>query len=132
MTSGSQGKARIFRLSIKPTGKARSRKKVRQDVATALNEALDNLRKDKARENVRAKARPEGPFVGVTVATVWVLKMFGAGLLGGAGTAAGKKLVAYFFETLRSRRLDPGPATSVAPVSQKRNSNSAKRGKGKK
>jgi hypothetical protein len=132
MTSGSQGNAEIFRLSIKPSGKARSKKKVKQDVAAALKEALADLRKDPAHEKVRAKAAPEGAFVGVAVATVWVLKTFGAGLLGGAGTVAGKKLVENFFKALRSRKLDPGPAASVEPVKQKKNGSSAKRGKGKK
>jgi hypothetical protein len=132
MTSGSQAKAETFRLSIKSSGKARSRKMVKQDVAAALNEALAELRRDPAHKKVRAKAAPEGAFVGVAVATIWVLKTFGAGLLGGTGTAAGKKLVEYFLKALRSRKLDPGPITWVKPVNQKRKGSSAKRAKEKK
>jgi hypothetical protein len=132
MATGSRGKAEIFRLSVKPTGEARSKKKIQEDVAAALEEALTELRKDPAHKTIRAKAAPEGAFVGVAVATVWVLKTFGAGVLTGAGTVAGKKLVENFFKALRSRKLDPGPATSVVPAKRKKKRSTAKRGKRKK
>ena len=129
MATASKATSQVFRLTIKPAGPRRSEKQVKEDVAAALREALGKVREKPAYKAVRAKTEPEGAFVGVAVATVWVLKTFGGGVLAGAGTAAGKKLVDYFAKALRSRKLDPGPAKSVKTTDKKKSN--GKKGKKK-
>jgi hypothetical protein len=131
MPTTSKATSQVFRLTIKPVGPRRSEKQLKADVAAALREALDKTREKPAFKAVRAKAEPEGAFVGVAVATVWVLKTFGGGVLAGAGTAAGKKLVDYFAKALRSRKLDPGPARSVKSAGKAKSNDSGKKGKKK-
>jgi hypothetical protein len=131
MGTASKATSQVFRLTIKPAGPRRSEKQLKTDVAAALREALEKTREKPAYKAVRAKAEPEGAFVGVAVAAVWVLKTFGGGVLAGAGTAAGKKLVDYFAKALRSRKLDPGPAKPVKSADKKKNNGSGKKGKKK-
>ena len=110
MVKKASGSAVVLRFAIKSVGPARSEKQIRKDVAEALDEAVKEY-KSQTSDKVRAEAEPEGAFTGIELAALWLLKTFGAGVVGGVGGAAGKKLFGYFSTALRKRNLDPGPAS---------------------
>jgi hypothetical protein len=99
----------VFRFTIKAVGPSRSETEIRQDVAHALAEALRDYKSQFKSHNVRAEAEPEGPFTGVELAALWLLKIFVGGVVAGGGGAAGKELYDCFAAALRKRNLDPGP-----------------------
>ncbi len=108
MGKKSKGNPAVLRFTVKPVGPSRSEKQIRQDIADALEEAVEKLKTETSKKDFHAEVEPEGAFLGVAVATWWLLKAFGAGLVGGVGGAAGKRLFEYFSDSLQKRNLDPG------------------------
>ena len=106
MPEQSQNESAVLRFSLKPVGPPRSEEQIKNDVKAALEEALKRLGEEQ--KNVSAEAEPEGAFLGVAIATIWLLKTIGTGLVSGGAAAAGKRLFDYFADSLRSRNLDPG------------------------
>jgi hypothetical protein len=113
MARKSSGETNILRFTIKPVGPSRSEKEIRKDVADALAEALQNYRSQSKNKSVKAEAEPEGPFTGVEVVALWLLKTFVGGVVGGTGGVVGKEIYERFAVALKKRNLDPGSPTLV-------------------
>jgi hypothetical protein len=111
MAKKPSGGPRVLRFTIKAVGPPRTEKQMRADVSEALDEAVKKYKSRTSKKDVSAHAEPEGAFTGIELAAWWLLKTFGAGVIGGAGGAAGKKIFGYLSTCLRKRNLDPGPAT---------------------
>ena len=113
MAQRSSGGTGLVRFTIKAVGPSRSEKQIRQDVADALAEALQNYKSQTKNSRARAEVEPEGAFTGVELAAWWLLKTLAGGAVGTAGGAAVKKLYTYFARSLKKRNLDPGPPTVI-------------------
>jgi hypothetical protein len=109
MATSSKAKSHVRRLRITPVGEDRSSAAIKEEIAAALKEALEETNEDR-KQKVKATLKPEGAFVGIAVAAIWALKAFGAGALGATGKIAVEKLNKLVNEKLRSRSLEPGPA----------------------
>jgi hypothetical protein len=109
MATSSKSKSHVRRLSITPVGEERPAAAVKAQIASALQEALEETNKGR-KVKINAKLEPEGAFVGIAVAAIWALKAFGAGALGAAGKIAVEKLNKTLEKKLRERSLEPGPA----------------------
>lgn len=119
MAKSSKAKSHIRRLSITPVGEERTAATVREEIAAALQEAIEETNK-KNKHKIKATLKPEGAFVGIAVAAIWALKAFGAGALGAAGKIAVEKLNKRFTKALRARSLEPGPAPGEARRGKKK------------
>lgn len=109
MGTSSKAKSHLRRLSITPVGEERTAAAVKAEIASALQDALEETNKGR-KLKINAKLEAEGAFVGIAVAAIWALKAFGAGALGGAGKIAVDKLNKRLEKNLRARSLEPGPA----------------------
>jgi hypothetical protein len=109
MVQRSRADIEVRRFTIKAVGPPRSEKKLREDVAEALAEAIKTFRSEAKNTNARAEAEPEGPFTGVELVAFWLLKTFAGGVVAGAG----KRVFDHFANALKKRDLDPGPPTVV-------------------
>jgi hypothetical protein len=109
MATSSKPKSHVRRLSITPVGEQRTAAAVKEEIAAALRDALEETNKD-SKQKIKATLKSEGAFVGIAVAAIWALKAFGAGALGAAGKIAVEKLNKRLNKKLRSRSLEPGPA----------------------
>jgi hypothetical protein len=114
MPKKSNTKSSLLRFSLKPVGPSRSEQQIKEDVKAALDEAVENFKKQASQKNLSAKAEPEGAFLGVAVVSIWLLKTIGTAVVTGAAGAAGKRLFDYFADSLRARNLDPGPASEAS------------------
>lgn len=108
----------VFRFSLRSAGPPRTKEQLRATVEEARKEALEKFRKS----DVKAKAEPEGAFLGAGIEWVWLLHVSlpylhaaATGLATGAGTAAGKKVFDYFAKALRKRNVLPAEPEMVTP-----------------
>jgi len=89
MATSSKPKSHVRRLSIMPVGEERTAAAVKEEIAAALRDALEESNKDSKTQD-QGDVEPEGAFVGIAVAAIWALKAFGAGALGAAGKLRSK------------------------------------------
>jgi hypothetical protein len=113
MAGKSASGSNVLRFTIKAVGPPRSEKQIRKDVSDALEEAIKVYKAEVSTKKIFAETEPEGAFTGLEIVAWWLLKTFGAGVVSGAGGAAGKKLFGYFSAGLKRRNFNPGPATDA-------------------
>jgi len=126
MATPSKAESHVRRLSITPVGEQRTAAAVKEEIAAALQEALEETNKHR-KHKIKATLKPEGAFVGIAVAAIWALKAFGAGALGAAGKIAVEKLNERLNKKLRSGSLEPGPAPEKEEKRKERTTKKKKR-----